>query len=54
VEYKFKNRKYHLIDIPRPKEAYFIFWISHIDKNKEKGLYVINLNGRSNIKIGRV
>ncbi|CAD8208539.1 unnamed protein product [Paramecium octaurelia] len=54
LEYKFKNRKYHLIDIPRPKEAYFIFWISHIDKNKEKGLYVINLNGRTNIKIGRV
>lgn len=46
VDFKFQDRRYALLDIPKPKEAYLSFSISHIDKNKEKGLYVINMNGR--------
>ena len=46
MDFQYKDRRYNLLDIPKPKEAYLIFSISHIDKNKEQGLYVINMNGR--------
>lgn len=54
VDFKFHDKRYSLLEIPKPKEAYLTFQISHIDKNKEKGLYVVNMHNRDTIKIGRI
>lgn len=54
LDFKFHDKRYSLLEIPKPKEAYLTFQISHIDKNKEKGLYVVNMHNRDTIKIGRI
>lgn len=54
VDFKYKDTVYNILKIPRPRAAYMIFYISHSDKNKEKGLYVVNMSKRTQIKLGRL
>jgi hypothetical protein len=53
VTFKFQDFEYRLLDIPRPKDAFLMFQISHCDKNKESGFYVVELKDKKQIKIGR-
>jgi hypothetical protein len=42
---------YKLLDIPRPKEPFVMFEISHVDKNKDKGYYILPIKDRRSFKI---
>lgn len=51
AEYKFLEYNYKLLDIPRPKGPYMMMEINHVDKNKEKGYYMVELRDKREIKI---
>ncbi|CAK92906.1 unnamed protein product (macronuclear) [Paramecium tetraurelia] len=53
TSFKFKTIQYNICDINKPKEPYLLLQINHSDKNKEQGLYVIDIKTRDTIKIGR-
>ncbi|CAD8086276.1 unnamed protein product [Paramecium primaurelia] len=51
--FKFKLFYYNICDVNKPKEPYLLIQINHNDKNKEQGLYVIEIKNRNIIKIER-
>jgi hypothetical protein len=53
AEFKLKNLEYHLLDVPRPKDAYLMFHISHSDKSKERGICIVEIGDKRVLKIGR-
>lgn len=54
TEFNYGENVYNIIDIPKPKTSYVMFQIKTKDKNKERGIYVIELNKKNSIKIGRI
>ncbi|CAD8185607.1 unnamed protein product [Paramecium pentaurelia] len=53
TSFKFKQFHYNICDVNKPKEPYLLIQINHNDKNKEQGLYMIEIKNRNIIKIGR-
>jgi hypothetical protein len=51
AEYRFQDYEYKLLDIPLPNGPFLMFEINHVDKNKEKGFYVVELKDKVQIKI---
>lgn len=51
ADYKFQDYNFKLLDIPKPKGPYLMLEINHVDKNKEKGYYIVELKDVSQIKI---
>ena len=51
TEFYYGDNVYNIIDIPKPTSSFVMFQINTKDKNKEKGIYVIELNKKNSIKI---
>jgi pSer/pThr/pTyr-binding forkhead associated (FHA) protein len=51
AEFKYESRTYNIIDIPKPKFSYVMLQIHNADKNKERGIYLIQLKNKDFIKI---
>lgn len=54
MEFKKNGMSYNTLDIQRPKSSYVMFQINSKEKNRERGVYVIELNKKNTIKIGRI
>ena len=51
TEFYYGDKVYNIIDTQKPTTTYVMLEINIKDKNKEKGIYVIELNKKSSIKI---
>ncbi len=51
MEFKHGDHTFSIIDIPKPKSSYVMFQINSKEKNRERGIYVIELNKKNTIKI---
>ena len=54
TEFYYGDKVYNIIDTQKPTTTYVMLEINIKDKNKEKGIYVIELNKKSSIKITKV
>ncbi|CAD8144761.1 unnamed protein product [Paramecium octaurelia] len=52
--YKFQDKTYSVLKLPKPKSSYITFKITNDDKTKEAMIYVVEIGEKTELKIGRI
>ncbi|CAD8059619.1 unnamed protein product [Paramecium sonneborni] len=52
--YKFQDKTYSVLKLPKPKSSYITFKITNDDKQKEAIIYVVEVGEKTELKIGRI